>query len=699
MRPVSDAAVCIHAHFYQPPRENPWLEEVEPEPSASPHHNWNERITAECYGPNGAARVVDSDGRIESIWNNYAHISFNFGPTLLSWMESKAPTTYAAILEADAASVERFGGHGSALAQPYNHLIMPLASARDRRTQVVWGIADFKLRFGRDPEGMWLPETAVDLDTLEALAENGIRFTVLAPHQAGRVRAPGGEWREAGEEGPDTTVAYRQVLPSGREIDLFFYDGATSRAVAFEKLLHDGETLAGWLLDRARGQDGPGPRLVHIATDGETYGHHHAHGDMALAVALRRLESEPGIRLTNYGLHLAEHPPVHEVEVREDTSWSCAHGIERWRSDCGCSTGGEAEWNQAWRDPLRRALDELSEGFARVFVQVGSGILADPWAARDSYIDVVLGSSAARRTYLDEWCEGRDSEQRRLALRLLEMQRSAMLMFTSCGWFFTDLAGIETRQILRYAARALDLAESVGAEGLRAPFLANLAGARANGERAPNGREVFADESRAARVTALDIAADRVARLAANAPQVEYAVWEVEGSWATVTAPGARAVAGTAHVVDSRTEERAAFHCRGLTLGSADIRVQLRPEGGPSCVDASADLALAGLRPDTRMAIENAARADPQGAAEGEVAVPEIRAALEELESLLPGAQRERVLRVLEGLMARVEAAQQLPLWELQNGWWRATRRAAWIPGDVAASVARRLGFVEREAD
>ena len=245
---MSETHVCIHAHFYQPPRENPWIEEVEPEPSASPDHDWNERITAECYAPNGAARIADSDGRIESIRNNYASISFNFGPTLLGWLESKAPATYAAILEADAESMERFDGHGSALAQPYNHMIMPLATARDRRTQVAWGVADFRRRFGRDPEGMWLPETAVDLDTLEALAENGIRFTVLAPNQAARVRPPGRDWQDVGSEGPNTTVSYRQLLPSGRAIALFFYDGSISQAVAFENLLDDGETLAARLM-------------------------------------------------------------------------------------------------------------------------------------------------------------------------------------------------------------------------------------------------------------------------------------------------------------------------------------------------------------------------------------------------------------------------------------------------------------------
>jgi alpha-amylase/alpha-mannosidase (GH57 family) len=697
---VSEAHVCIHAHFYQPPRENPWLDEVEPEPSASPFHDWNERITVESYVPNGGSRIVDGDGRIRSIRNNYGSISFNFGPTLLGWMESRAPAAYSTVLEADIESLERFGGHGSALAQPYHHMIMPLATPRDRRTQVVWGVSDFRRRFGRMPEGMWLPETAVDLDTLEALAEQGIRFTILAPHQAARVRATGGEWQEVEDAGLDTTVAYRQSLPSGREIALFFYDGAASRAVAFDKLLENGEALAAWLTALAHeGGDG-GPGLAHIATDGETYGHHHGHGDMALAAALERIESEPGIRLTNYAQFLAEHPPVGEVEIRQNTSWSCAHGVERWRSDCGCSTGGEADWNQTWRAPLREALDALSDDLARVFEDQGAPVLMDPWRARDAYIEAILGTEAERVRYLDTWCTSRGHDERTLALRLLEMQRCAMLMFTSCGWFFNDLAGIETRQILRYAARALDLAESVGEGGLREPFLTSLSEARANGPHAPDGREVLDADIKSARFGALDFAAGWIARLAADVPLADYAAWRVSGKWAMAAAPDARAVAGVAQIKDVRTGERRAFRCRALTRGPNDVRVRVQREG-PDSPAGSVELELTDLRPGTRAAIGAERDSADQTNPLWDETIRKIWSALEGLGSSGPPADRERILAELDALMGRAEAeAIQLPLWDLQNCWWRwASRPGASAPSELEETVARRLGFPGRGPD
>jgi len=693
---VSEARVCIHAHFYQPPRDNPWLEEVEPEPSASPYHDWTARITAECYAPNGAARQLDAEGRIVGVRNNYASISFNFGPTLLGWLERMAPTAYAAILEADARSAERFGGHGSALAQPYNHMIMPLASSRDRRTQILWGLADFRRRFRRDPEGAWLPETAVDLDTLEDLASHGIRFTVLAPHQALRVRTPEGGWREVAEGGIDTTVAYRQVLPSGREIALFFYDGPTSRAVAFESLLDDGELFADRLIGLARETAG-GDRLVHIATDGETYGHHHAHGDMALAVALGRLESEPGVKLANYASFLADCSPRHEVEIREGTSWSCAHGIERWRSDCGCSTGGEATWSQAWREPLRDALDGLSEDLARVFEEKAAGILPNAWAARDEYIEVVHDWSAGRDAWLDTWCPGAGEEKRRLALRLLEMQRCAMLMFTSCGWFFNDLAGIETRQILRYAARALDLAESVGAGAVRAPFEAKLREAKANGDPAVDGREVLTEVSRAARISAVDVAADRAARLLVGVPPADYSAWEVDGRWATASAAPVNALAGEVTVRDLRTDDSRRIRCRALTRGRGDLTIELRP--GEISGERPIELDLGELRPDARTAVEHAW--DDPGPTGPRLAstVAALRAAIADLVPLPPGAQRESALRRLETLLARVGDPSVLPLWELQSEWWQATEGWVGARGETEERVARLLGFaVDRGA-
>ena len=351
--------VCIHGHFYQPPRENPWLESIELQDSAYPYHDWNERITAECYAANAVSRILDSDQLITQIANNYSKISFNFGPTLLSWLEIYAPEVYSAIIEADRESRQLYSGHGSALAQPYNHMIMPLATKRDKYTQVVWGIRDFQHRFGRDPEGMWLPETAVDIETLETLAESGIKFTILAPNQAQRVRQIGKkEWQDVNDSTIDPTMAYSCRLPSSRSIVLFFYNDPISRAVAFEGLLSSGEQFAR-RIESAFSEESNWPQIVNIATDGETYGHHHRHGDMALAHALNYIETNKLARITNYGEYLEKHPPEYEVEIIENTSWSCVHGVERWRNDCGCNSGRNPRWNQSWRAPLREALDWL----------------------------------------------------------------------------------------------------------------------------------------------------------------------------------------------------------------------------------------------------------------------------------------------------------------------------------------------------
>jgi alpha-amylase/alpha-mannosidase (GH57 family) len=456
--------ICIHGHFYQPPRENPWLDVVEVQDSAAPAHDWNERITRECYAPNMRARLVDSQGRILHLLNNYAWMSFNFGPTLLSWMADAAPAVLEGIIEADRLSQNRRGGHGNALAQVYNHVIMPLASVHDRRTQVRWGMADFRHRFGRDPEGMWLAETAADLGSLEVLAEAGVKFTILAPHQARRWRPSGSdddEWVGPEGGGIDPSRAYLCRLPSGRSIALFFYDGIVSRDVAFERLLDNGESFLNRLLQgfdpaREHGQ------LMHIATDGESYGHHHPHGDMALAYVLDQLSRHPEIRLTNYGEFLSLHPPEWEVELHERSAWSCAHGVERWNSDCGCRTRGD--WHQKWRGPLRRAFDQLKEQLDHVFATRGREFFPDPWAARDAYIEVILdrGARSVRQFLRHHGHPDLDELQIRDALRLLEMQRNGMYMYTSCGWFFDEISGLETTQCMHYAARAIHLAKHFG---------------------------------------------------------------------------------------------------------------------------------------------------------------------------------------------------------------------------------------------
>jgi alpha-amylase/alpha-mannosidase (GH57 family) len=473
--------VCIHGHFYQPPRENAWLEKVELQDSAYPFHDWNERITQECYYPNSASRILE-DGVIKDIVNNYAGMSFNFGPTLLSWLEEMAPNTYKSILEADKLSMDRFSGHGSAMAQAYNHMILPLANERDKETQVVWGIRDFEKRFARYPEGMWLGETAVNTETLEVLAKYDIKFTVMAPRQASKIRKIGDkEWVDVSDERVDPRRPYICNLPSGKSIALFFYDGGVSKDVAFNKLLNNGMAFAERLL-AAHDKNPEEPQLAHIATDGESYGHHHRHGEMALSYCLDYIENQSDAWVINYGKFLEIHPPTWEAQIIENSSWSCVHGIERWRSDCGCHTGGEPGWNQKWREPLRDALDWLRDRLIKVFDTEGKDLFHDPWKARNEYIEVIMDRDKdVISNFFEKHCKnvvenGRMSK----ALRLLECQRQSMLMYTSCGWFFNEVTGIETLQILEYASRAIQLNKQIGMKDLENEFIDRLRHVKSN---------------------------------------------------------------------------------------------------------------------------------------------------------------------------------------------------------------------------
>jgi alpha-amylase/alpha-mannosidase (GH57 family) len=492
---ASKRYICIHGHFYQPPRENPWLETVETQDSAAPYHDWNERICAQCYATNGAARVLNIKNQIVRIVNNYARISFNFGPTLLSWLKENAQRTYRMILDGERRSRKTFGGHSSAMAQIYNHIILPLAGKRDRITQIRWGIADYRNHYGSPPEGMWLPETAVDTESLELLAQHGIKFTLLAPHQCKRIRAlhEGGDWTDTPGAGVDTTHPYLLRFDSGASIAVFFYNGAASRAIAFEGLLNSGENFAGRL--KAGFKDSAHPQLVHVATDGESYGHHHRHGEMALAYALRLLEADTTVNLVNYGSFLEKFPPEYECEIVENTSWSCAHGVERWRSNCGCN-GGKPGCNQLWRAPLREALDELRDAVAPITEQEGGKLFKDVWEARDAYIEVVLDRSdeSTERFFQAHQSHVLLEPERIRALELMEMQRHAQLMYTSCGWFFDDIAGIETVQIIAYAARVLQLARELfgdQAGELEPKFLARMAEARSCDAAAGDGAEIY----------------------------------------------------------------------------------------------------------------------------------------------------------------------------------------------------------------
>ncbi len=621
--PSSNRYLCVHGHFYQPPRENPWLEAVETQDSAAPFHDWNERVTSECYAPNGASRVLNERKKIIRIVNNYARISFNFGPTLLSWLEENAPRVYRSILDADRLGAQRFSGHGPAMAQVYNHIILPLANQHDRVTQIRWGIADFVRRFGRQPEGMWLAETAVDRDSLDLLAQHGIRFVVLAPSQCRHIRPshshgmcdpgqthlpldvqahdahpPSAPWQPVNAATLETRRAYRIPLDDGRSIAAFFYDGKISQAVAFENLLSSGDNFAARLLSGF--SPTPAPQLVHIATDGESYGHHHRHGEMALSYALEKIESQGSARLTIYGEFLSLFPPEWEAEVNENSSWSCFHGIERWRSHCGCSSQ-RAGWDQLWRTPLREALDQLRDACIPLSEELAAHLLRPAhdhaghathdnplWAARDAYISVVLDRSPENvDRFLSTYAKHpTDPSAQTAVLSLLELQRHALLMFTSCGWFFDDISGIETVQVLAYASRVLQLAATLfGARGeaLEAPFLATLARAHSNLAEQGDAASLYRHRIRPQSVNLVQVAAHYAIRSlfpdAAN-PGRNGAVFAYDvhrHSHENYTSGRAQLALGQAEVRSRLTREQQMVEYAVLHFGDQNLSAAVRP--------------------------------------------------------------------------------------------------------------------------
>jgi alpha-amylase/alpha-mannosidase (GH57 family) len=489
-------SLIIHGHYYQPPRENPWTGRIDPEPDAAPFHDWNERIHTECYGPNAAVRIQTANGS-EQVINNYSNISFDFGPTLLSWLERQHPATYSSIIAADAESLARFKGHGNAIAQAYNHAILPLCNERDRLTQIRWGLADFRYRFRREPEAMWLPETACNDAVLDSLIDHELRFVILAPQQAARIRdsrQASASWQEISKNSIDPSIPYlryhRNV--SGKSLAVFFYDADIAHAIAFEQAL----SLSAALAERIAGRPGAG-EMVNVATDGESYGHHHKFGDLGLAHLLKTDAPARGFKVTNYGEYLDQHPPSVEVEIDngpagEGSSWSCIHGVARWTSDCGCHTGGEENWNQAWRKPLRGALDFLRDEAAAAFEATRGGLFIDPWAARDESIKLILDQLESREMFLSQHAPRQlNREQERKALGFLEMQRNALLMYTSCAWFFNDIGGIEPVQILKYACRVIELLRDLELPSPRQRFLEILAEAKSNRPELGNGADIY----------------------------------------------------------------------------------------------------------------------------------------------------------------------------------------------------------------
>ena len=604
--PKTERYVCIHGHFYQPPRENPWLETIETQDSAAPYHDWNERICAECYATNGAARIVNKQNEITRILNNYARMSFNFGPTLLSWLAENAARTYRMILDGERRSRALFNGHSSAMAQVYNHLIMPLANRRDRLTQIRWGIADYRQRFGHAPEGMWLAETAADTETLQLLAAEGIRFTVLAPRQCRQVRSitgggggtggkasskldttkPTGDWIQTPNAIVDPTHPYLVRFPEGPPLAVFFYDGPISRAVAFEGLLNSGEGFVGRL--KQGFHDGGGEaQLVHIATDGESYGHHHRHGEMALAHALRLMEQDKNARLINYGSFLAQFPPQWEAEIYDNSSWSCDHGIERWRSNCGCN-GGKPGWNQLWRAPLREALDELRDTLDPLTEKFGNTLFKDAWAARDGYIDVILDRSRESvDIFLDTHQIHPLSEEERVrALSLMEMQRHTQLMYTSCGWFFDDISGIETIQIIAYAARVIQLAQELfppefadAISGIELAFLNKLALAQSNVPSAGDGARIYTEQCLRMELSLEQVAAHYAISsvFSTFADETEIFCYRVNRiSYEILNSGRGRLALGRARVTSTITEQAQDFSFAVLHFGDQNITAAVK---------------------------------------------------------------------------------------------------------------------------
>jgi alpha-amylase/alpha-mannosidase (GH57 family) len=590
--------VCVHGHFYQPPRENPWLEEVETEYGAAPYHDWNERITAECYRPNAWSRVLDDAGRISSIVNNYERISFDVGPTLLNWLERRAPDVYEAMLGADRASRSRFSGHGSAIAQGYNHQILPLAARDDKETQIAWGIRDFEDRFGRAPEGIWFPETAVDPESLELASAAGIRFTVLSPFQALRFRRDGAaEWTSPAPGGIPTTRPYRLSLPGDRSLAVFFYNGSISSDIAFHGLLHSGTAFADRLagaFDAAREGE---PQLAHVATDGETYGHHHRHGDMALSFALDRLDHREDIALTNYAEFLAQYPPTYEVELHTPSAWSCVHGVDRWRRNCGCNSGIHPGWNQEWRAPLRAALDHLRDAIRPPLITAESQLFRDPRRARQDYVELLRDRSEGRRSaFLARHASHALSpSETTTALSLLEIERQLAQMYTSCGWFFDDLAGIETLQVLLYAARAIQLAERTIGGSYEPAFLAELQAARSNQPQLGDGRAVFERFVAPARLSLRNVCAHyALSSLFEEYPEPAHVYcYTVRGSERRVaTAGSARLAVGQAEVVSDITLESARFTYGALYIGGQNLFGGVRPFQGDGPFRATATTLL-----------------------------------------------------------------------------------------------------------
>lgn len=615
---ATGVCVTVHGHFYQPPRENPYLDAIERQGSAHPFHDWNERIDNECYRPNAFARILNDRGEVAGIVNNYEYLSFNIGPTLMSWLERYDAEVYQRIQEADRKSCQRLNGHGNAIAQVYNHIIMPLANERDKHTQIRWGIADFRSRFDRDPEGMWLAETAVDYATLEVLVAEGIRFIVLAPSQAERCRQlPGDhnadpEWHEVGGGQIDPTRPYRcylkpelrlavsnQLSPLSSHnfsrgnrhnseattntpyIDIFFYDGPISRDMGFNDVLSSSHHLAGRLGQAVRGDHRPA-QLISVATDGETFGHHKNSTEKCLAYAFTEEFPRRGWTVTNFAHYLSQNPSAWEVELKPVTAWSCSHGVDRWQDDCGCGGGGG--WHLKWRRPLRDTLNWLRDRLIPIYEEAGRKLFRDPWAARDEYIDVIGDRSQAN---VDNFLSKHqihplNAAEQVDALRLLEMQRHTLLMFTSCGWFFEEISRPEGVQILRYAARAVELAGEVTGIQLEKDFVDRLDLAPSNVECFKTGAEVYRQLVTTAQISLKQVAAHyAISSLFAKYPREQRVYcYQAQQLDFQIQRMGSMTLAvGQLQLTSEITRETEVFVFAAFHLGGWDFHCCIQPFG------------------------------------------------------------------------------------------------------------------------
>jgi hypothetical protein len=576
-------ALVVHGHFYQPPRENPWTDEVPREPSAAPFPNWNARIHAECYRANAYARIYESKNVIGSIVNNYASLSFDLGPTLARWIERHDNHVMRRMREGDAAQQDRLSA-GGAMAQVWAHPITPLLSEHDLRTQILWGAYDFQRRFGYQAAGMWLPETAANAASLAALIDAGVKYTILAPEQVEAVRPPDGEWEEVSTETVDTGRAYYFLHPdgSGRSIAIGIFDGPLSRDLAFGHATRDAASFLE-AMRRSGERSKVDKPLVLAASDGELYGHHKKFADLALAYAVSVSAPAEAIEVTNLGAYLAKHPPTWELRLRlgpdgRGTSWSCAHGIGRWMRDCGCRMHTLKGSSQAWRGPLRKALDLLRDRSRTFFEEVTADLFADPWEARNAYGVVADEPPEARKQKLRSIGRpglrndrGKQSSQ---ALLTMEMQRSLLLMYASCAWFYDDIAGPEAAIALRRAAHAMDLWTDLGGRPPSKAFLDILSDARSNDRKLGTGADAYVRACRDRVTPQRAVARSAFSSLAAMAPAEAQPGFEVAAT-CMPTQTATRALRGKATVTDRRNGLQTTLEFSASHDGKANFECQI----------------------------------------------------------------------------------------------------------------------------